>query len=412
MNIHAALFYLAGVYGAPLDLCVRCFLNAVLIFTHKQVHDQRLNDIRLVNNDAESTVTSIVLVETLLDDGLESLTTDAERFIEKFENDDRELNLPRGRPEGVTDFSRTYVTSTTSNVGYSSTDKSLSDKLSSARRRSSSLSRISDRKSGPGEVKKYDQEKGKFVSESEAKTNDTSTSGSSVKRGRTGSVNLSHNKDASPNFRSTISGTTGLKNSPVQSPKRPSTSEGMRKTPRMKQNLLPSDRMKSIKTTVSSSKKSESFGLRTSDDYGAFTHGGKSKPSYRLHSDASEDDDEYGLRSLPADLHKHSYREKFLHTSSGKSECCAICLDDLKDPTMLHCRHKFCSPCIDRHFKSSRPSCPTCGTLYGKVVGDQPKGGRMTHITDRTRCLPGYEQEDGMIIITYTFPDGVQEVSC
>lgn len=393
-------------------------MNAVLIFTHKQVHvdDQRLKDIRLVNNDAESTVTAIVLVETLLEDGVESLTEDAERFMGKYDNDDRELNLPRGRPEGLTDFSRTYGIGSASNFGYGSADKPLSDKLSSTRRRSSSLSRI-DRKSAPGEVRKYDPEKGNFVPVSEAKTNDTSTSGGTVKeqhRGRTGSVNLGHKQDTSPNFRSTISGTTGLKKDlPVQSSKRPSTAEGIRKTaPRVKPNLLSSDRMKSLKTPVSSPKKSESFGLRTSDEYGAFRRAGKSKPSYRLHSDTSEDDDEFGLKSLPADLHKHSYREKFLHTTSGKPEICAICLDDVKDPTVLHCRHKFCSPCISRHFTSSKPSCPTCGTLYGKVVGDQPKGGRMTHITDQSRCLPGYEQEDGMIIITYTFPDGVQEVTC
>ena len=80
------LIYIVGIYGAPLDACVRCFLDAIVIFTHNE-QEHRLCDVRLVNNDAESTVMSIVLVETLLETGVAVLTEEALQV--HYSNDNR-----------------------------------------------------------------------------------------------------------------------------------------------------------------------------------------------------------------------------------------------------------------------------------------------------------------------------------
>ncbi|XP_052224987.1 uncharacterized protein LOC127840618 [Dreissena polymorpha] len=103
-----------GVYGAPLDICVRCFLYAALLFLKSNPEsERRLADVRLVNNDAESTVTSIVLVQTMLESSMTALTAEAENVMAN-PADDRfsfletktrssdlgfSLRLPRGRPE-------------------------------------------------------------------------------------------------------------------------------------------------------------------------------------------------------------------------------------------------------------------------------------------------------------------------
>lgn len=392
---------------------MRCFLDAVLIFTSRHSEDsRRLADIRLVNNDAESTVTSIVLVQTLLVDGIDRLTADAETFMGKFAQDDREMNLPRGRSEIKNEYSRTYVKDTSSAAGYNSID--LLSKLSSpslaSRRRSSSMSRMSDKKS-PGEVKKYDDVTGKFVPVSETKHGATESSHMDNHMTRTSASGNNGLKNSNNKFSRALIGSAGAKTSESLShvAKRPTTAESIRKsTPKIKANLIASNRVKSLNKNAP--KKSDFSRNRTNDDYGAYSR--TSKPSYSLHNDTSEDEEhDLGLQSLPADIHQHSFREKFLQGSSSKPEICAICLDNVRNPKQLSkCKHSFCTACIERHFMSSKPTCPTCGALYGKVVGDQPREGQMTYVTDRNRYLHGHEREDGTIIITYTFPDGTQEV--
>lgn len=98
--------------------------------------------------------------------------------------------------------------------------------------------------------------------------------------------------------------------------------------------------------------------------------------------------------------------------SKEKIELCGICLDKVKRPNLLmKCKHRFCTPCKEKHFSRSKPSCPICRTIHGVIQGNQPKSGSMTYITKKAMILPGHESEDGTIIIYYTFPNGVQEVS-
>lgn len=91
---------------------------------------------------------------------------------------------------------------------------------------------------------------------------------------------------------------------------------------------------------------------------------------------------------------------------SEEEKRCSICLDDFIDKKILDkCTHPFCTECIDLHF-SYKPTCPVCGTVYGKVTGTQPEG-TMTIKRYANRTLPGHEPH-GYIQVSYYFPDGTQ----
>ncbi|XP_052772071.1 uncharacterized protein LOC128211381 isoform X1 [Mya arenaria] len=458
-----ALPYIStGVYGAPLDVCVKCFLNAVLIFTAEGSTDHRLNDVRLVNNDAESTVTSIVLVQTQLDMGIPALSADAhELMMESKEKSETsrtaQLNLPRGRQDTGGALSQTMrgTTGVLQRLSSQEAERDSGSGLKSyTHRRTSSLSRMPQRKSDvssddsyslygsrateghssrdkgygsrateghSGRDKGYGSratggyssgDKGYGSRATEGYSSGDKSSGSNSSHERSREKTRSYTQEdktslSSAKMSQTIGGRSKLKMDDFMdksmSPRSTKSADtGSRAAPKIKQNLLPSgQRLKSTRPTTTTT---SSFGQRTSDDYGAF-----SRPHSGLtgRHDTS-DEDEFGLQSLPADLSKHTFRERFLQ-GEQKLEKCAICLDTVRDPKQLKCNHVFCHPCIDEHFRKSKPACPVCGSIFGRVKGDQPIAGRMTYKTDRDKFLPGYEGEDGMIIITYTFPDGRQE---
>ncbi|XP_022091861.1 uncharacterized protein LOC110979958 isoform X2 [Acanthaster planci] len=91
--------------------------------------------------------------------------------------------------------------------------------------------------------------------------------------------------------------------------------------------------------------------------------------------------------------------------SRQQEPICVICMDKIKDPKSLPCKHTFCTPCIEKQFQF-KPICPVCGACYGQLRGDQPEGSMncRTVSTD----LPGYP-DCGTIIVTYTFLDGIQD---
>ena len=81
-------------------------------------------------------------------------------------------------------------------------------------------------------------------------------------------------------------------------------------------------------------------------------------------------------------------------------------MDVFKNPVSLDkCGHKFCKGCIDQAF-SHRKVCPVCGTVYGMLTGNQPRG-TMNWSFDSYPSLQGYER-CGNIRINYYFPDGTQ----
>ncbi|XP_041361523.1 E3 ubiquitin-protein ligase DTX4-like [Gigantopelta aegis] len=85
---------------------------------------------------------------------------------------------------------------------------------------------------------------------------------------------------------------------------------------------------------------------------------------------------------------------------------CVICMDTITDRKKLEkCGHVFCRACIDKCFQTFKPICPSCNTVYGIIMGDQPPGS-MTCTTASDR-LPGYEQYS-TIVINYSFSNGIQ----
>ena len=100
-------------------------------------------------------------------------------------------------------------------------------------------------------------------------------------------------------------------------------------------------------------------------------------------------------------------RANVLDPSEAEGDC-PICMDKFNQPRKLEkCGHIFCSECIEAYFEY-KPTCPTCGAIYGKVTGDQPHG-FIKFDRDYRSHLPGYERY-GSIKVTYTFPDGKQGV--
>lgn len=88
-----------------------------------------------------------------------------------------------------------------------------------------------------------------------------------------------------------------------------------------------------------------------------------------------------------------------------ESEECCICLDKMTNPkTLSKCKHTFCSECIEEAFKR-RNVCPVCFTVYGKIIGNQPKGSM--RFAKQRPSLPGYEGV-GTTVIYYDFPPGTQ----
>ncbi|KAL3865240.1 hypothetical protein ACJMK2_006855 [Sinanodonta woodiana] len=85
---------------------------------------------------------------------------------------------------------------------------------------------------------------------------------------------------------------------------------------------------------------------------------------------------------------------------------CVICFVNFDDPVKMNkCGHLFCKSCIDSQLQY-KPICPVCGTAYGIITGNQPKG-TMTDRVDKYANLEGYEG-CGVIQITYNMPSGAQ----
>ncbi|OWF43861.1 uncharacterized protein LOC110459139 isoform X2 [Mizuhopecten yessoensis] len=111
------------------------------------------------------------------------------------------------------------------------------------------------------------------------------------------------------------------------------------------------------------------------------------------------------------DLSQHNQSE--LGKSEKKPviyEDCVICIDSVTGDnvkTLPKCNHSFHPECIDAQFKY-KPVCPTCGTIYGVVTGNQPRSGTMKSFL-RAGSLPGFEKCEKHFHISYSFPDGIQE---
>lgn len=90
---------------------------------------------------------------------------------------------------------------------------------------------------------------------------------------------------------------------------------------------------------------------------------------------------------------------------------CVICqMEHRKDlvcaKTLDKCKHVFCEKCIEGYFAKEKPVCPICNMVYGAVHGTMPPG-IMSYWTREGTLLPGHRNE-GVIVIEYDIPDGIQ----
>ena len=84
-----------------------------------------------------------------------------------------------------------------------------------------------------------------------------------------------------------------------------------------------------------------------------------------------------------------SHSKNISHNHILCSVECPICLDTMKNPRALRCKHKFCSYCLQKALDMSN-KCPVCQEPQGVLqAGNQPPGRMTVHYDSYTR-IPGY----------------------
>ncbi|XP_050395161.1 uncharacterized protein LOC126814203 [Patella vulgata] len=131
-----------------------------------------------------------------------------------------------------------------------------------------------------------------------------------------------------------------------------------------------------------------------------------SKYSCRYSRDNGPEVDQY-LQELSSKGNSENSGDEDDHIKEEDDiKTCAICMDVAYNPKCLtKCGHVFCTDCIETCFKLYKPVCPTCGTTYGILTGDQPTG-----VMKITKFYGGVEGEEraGCYQINYAFSSGVQ----
>lgn len=443
-----------GVFGVPLDICVRSFLGAILIFSEQRT-SKNLQNISFINRDPEATVTTIVLLQTALESDLEELSSQAFEAYNRFK--DKEIDIPKGRQERLGDYERDMAkkTSFSSSLYQRSPTASLStESTTKTPRRSSSLSRLSQR--SPTENKKEEShqavsKRSSFLdteSSLDSRLRSSSNSRMEPKRGASESNYLSQSsadrKGKSSRIDQRSSGdpdASGLSDKKTWSTSslgegnerkdyetglsaKYTTSVGAslksekdmfaRTTPSLKQSLLTKTTDYKLKGAVKNAGTGSPTGKvrarRVDDEEDLSEEDYKTEVKHTSSRTQKErQPTEYDLHRLPANLNRNS-RVSESPLTAEEAEKCAICLEVCKKPKALQtCKHTFCGRCIDAYFKKVKPACPVCGTIYGKVRGTQPKDGKMIDGVKHNVFLPGYENADGAIVIKYDFPSGMQQ---
>ena len=380
----------------PLDICIRSFLDALLIFGNDRASSY-LRNVRLINKDDEATITSIVLLKTALEGDVEALASQAFEAYNKFK--EKELHLPRGRPEHhksfefeaaqKAPFTKTLLQGSTSGLTETETAKRT-------HRRSSSMSRLStsntEKEENPRSTPRQSSVSG-MAAEQERKARTSSVLYGSLKRG-------DFSKSYSPQHTASSTAKISAEKHKIST------------APSLKQSLLTgstaSAKLKSLRKPTSSDSPSGKVRVRRgwddTDDDRAHMAKSPSTATDRMESD-------FGLYSLPISIEGNMRGASHSRKTEDDAKC-AICLDRLRRPkTLEFCKHTFCTACIDEHFKKAKPTCPICGSVYGKVKGTQPRDGQMTSKVEHSVIIPGYERADGAIVIKYFFPSGIQKVT-
>ncbi|XP_062605726.1 uncharacterized protein LOC134267540 isoform X2 [Saccostrea cucullata] len=393
----------SGVFGAPLDVSIKCFLDGVLIFHSEMGDPAHLKAITLVNTDEDGVATSIAILQSLLDEGQDRATAEAiDRFTrlqEKRRATTNKLKMVAGRSLIKDDITTDNGRKT--DLGHNETSR--------ARRRSSSLSRL----------------KGK----SESAANDKKIKD-----------DISSSKKMSSSLRVNGSGSTLEKKSPrPSSSNRPSSQatytkqseeqKSPRQPPAMKPALVttspPSGGAKpKTKTTQNVTTKNTPLKAAvTMDPFNMERELSKLKLNQTANGAFKSYTREYNeeeFHSLPVNLESPSV---------DKVSFCKICHGKIrKSKTLYKCNHTFCTDCIEGQFRKYGPKCPQCGAMYSSstlskttseeaessprsqlmstVVHSSLPQGTMSHMTRRNMSVPGYEYCEGAIEIQFDIPSG------
>jgi len=121
------------------------------------------------------------------------------------------------------------------------------------------------------------------------------------------------------------------------------------------------------------------------------------------------------VRSEPVKSEERESASTAAEAETASSEACAVCqVGPQYFSVGKKCPHAFCVTCVQSYFSTGEYECPVCG-VQNDLVGHkstQPSNGRMLVTHDNKLKLPGHDSTSrGTIIVTYTFPAGVQSVT-
>ncbi|KAK3599400.1 hypothetical protein CHS0354_036415 [Potamilus streckersoni] len=87
----------SGIFGAPLDECVRCFLDGLLVYSKQGTKTLQLTKVDLIFKDPDSTMLCIAILQQLLDNGIENLTKEAMEMysVHEIHNSEKARRLGR-----------------------------------------------------------------------------------------------------------------------------------------------------------------------------------------------------------------------------------------------------------------------------------------------------------------------------
>ena len=397
---------ITGIFGSPLEISIKCFLDALLIFTSECRGDYHLREVNMVNNDDDGVITTIALLHSLLEVGQDQLMAEA---IDKF------TKLHEKRKGGNKNLSKTISAKGSVKDDFHSIEYGKRTVTpESSKRRSSSMSRASAKSKSKEDTspRSLDLEgsrnKGslKVTGKSSGSVTDRSSSerksrADSAASGRSTTASRLANSGAASGAKNSPRGPPAMKQSLVTSPPgggaKPKTksSASSRNVPLKANTMLPPDTSREI-LSPRQDKLSEAALHQTSNPY----------------------ENDMGLYSLPGNFSGNDLTE-------DRYVYCKICVNEVKDPKKLYkCGHTFCAECIDGYLRKHNNKCPTCGVQYnrpssasdgpvsardGPVKSTTPAGS-MSHLNRRNLVVPGYEYCEGAIEIHYDIPSGKQGV--
>ncbi|XP_061171331.1 uncharacterized protein LOC133180897 [Saccostrea echinata] len=392
----------SGVFGAPLDVSIKCFLDGVLIFHSEMGDPAHLKEITLVNTDEDGVATSIAILQSLLDGGQDRATAEAiDRFTrlqEKRRATTNKLKMVAGRSLIKDDI--------TTDTGRK-TDL-VHNETSRARRRSSSMSRLKAKTESATSDKKVKEDSSSKKMSSSLRVNGSSS-------------NLEKKSPRPPSSNRPSSQATYTK--------QPEEQKSPRQPPAMKPALVttspPSGGAKpKTKTTHNTTAKNTPLKAAvTLDPFNMERELSKLKLNQTSNGAFKSYTREYNeeeFHSLPINLESPSV---------DKISFCKICHGKMKkSKTLYKCNHTFCTDCIEGQFRKYGPKCPQCGAMYStstlsktmsEEVESSPRSqlmstvvhsslpqGTMSHMTRRNMSVPGYEYCEGAIEIQYDIPSG------